>query len=195
MREIANDWSTARLSIQSEGQDPSRVADEVNKRMASAVGIAKKAKGVEVRSGSYTTHPVYDDGRIVRWRANQELRLESADTDRLAKLIGQLQSDSVLLSNISFSVQRSTRKSIEDELIEEALAAFRARAALVAKGMNASDWSLINLSVNQSGGQPQRVHMRAEADMMMKSSRAAAPVFEAGTSEINVQVGGQIEID
>ena len=93
------------------------------------------------------THPVYDDGRIVRWRAQQELRLESGNVDRLARLIGDLQSDAVLLSSIDFSVRRETREALEDELIEEALAAFRARAGLVAKGMGSKSWSLVELSV------------------------------------------------
>ena len=193
-REIANDWVTARLSVVAEGKDPAVVADSVNQKMAAALATAKKARDVEVSSGAYTTQPVYDNGRVVRWRAHQELIAESGEVDRISKLIGQLQNDSVLLSNINFSVKRATRKALEDELITEALAAFRARAALIARGLGAGDWSLVGLSVGHSGGHPRRVHMRAEADMM-SMSKAAAPSFEAGTSEIQVQVSGDVELD
>jgi len=196
LREIANDWATARLSVVAEGKDPAAVADSVNRRMASALTVAKRVKGVEPRSGAYVTQPIYNDGRVVRWRARQELRVESGDVDRLAALIGDLQGESVLLSSIDFSVKRETRTRLEDELIEEALAAFRTRAARIAKGMGAKDWSLVSLSVGHSGGQPRMVHMRAESDMMSASmSKAAAPVFEAGTSEVRIQVSGNVELD
>lgn len=194
MREVANDWVTARLSVVSEGKDPALVADAVNRQMASALATAKKTKGVEVSSGAYVTQPVYDKGRVVRWRARQELTAESEDVDRLSKLIGSLQGDKVQLSNINFSVKRETRKALEDELIIEALAAFRARAALIAKGLGAKEWSLVDLSVGHSGGNPRMVHMRAEADMM-SMSKAAAPAFEAGSSEIQVHVSGNVEIE
>jgi len=196
MREIANDWATARLSVVAEAKDPAVVATSVNRQMSNAMATAKRVRGVEVRSGAYVTQPIYDEGRVVRWRARQELRVESSDVDRLAELIGQLQGDAVLLSGIDFSVQRVTRTKLEDALIEEALASFRARAALIAKGMGAEGWSLISLSVGRTGGQPRRVQMRAESDMMaMSTSRPPPPVFEAGTSEIRIQVSGNVELD
>jgi predicted secreted protein len=57
----------------------------------------------------------------------------------------------------AFSVRRETRKALEDELIEEALESFRARASLIAKGMGSKDWSLIHVSVGGSDGVPHRV--------------------------------------
>ncbi len=194
IREIANDWATARLSVVAEGKEAAAVADEVNTTMAKAIKQSKRVKQVEVQSGSYTTHPVYDNGRIVRWRASQELRLESGNVDRLAKLIGELQSKSVMLSNIQFSVRRETREALEDEMIEESLGAFRKRADLISKGMGAKGWALIDVNVGTtSGSQPNYRMQRMESDMMSKS--AAAPAFEAGTSELRVQASGVIELD
>jgi predicted secreted protein len=193
-REVANDWATARFSILAEGKDPAVVANSVNSQMKAALVKAKGTKDVEVRSGAYVTQPVYDNGRVVRWRARQELRLESGEVDRLSKLIGTLQGESVSLSGIDFSVKSETRDALEDELIKEALAAFRARASLIAKGMNAADWSLVGLSVGRSGGEPRMVHMRAEADMM-SMSKSAPPVFEAGTSDIRIQIDGNVELE
>ncbi|MFO0688182.1 MAG: SIMPL domain-containing protein [Myxococcota bacterium] len=192
-REVRNDWATARLSANAEGKDPAQVASEVNARIQRALARAKKEKGVEVESGGYTTQPVYDESRIVRWQAWQELRIASADVDRLSKLIGVLQEEQLLLSGIEFSVKRETREGLQDELTLEALRKFRARADLVTKGMAGSGWSLIALSVGQGGGQPYFHAMRAEADMAMKTM--AAPAFEAGKSELSVTVDGTIELD
>ena len=192
-REVENDWATARLSAMAEGQDPARVAADVNERIERALATAKKEKGVEVESGGYVTQPVYDANRIVRWQAWQEIRLESADVDRLSKLIGQLQGAELTLSGIEFSVKRETREALQNELTLEALRAFRARADLITKGMGSAAWSLVAMSVGQGGSQPRFHAMRAEADMA--SMKAAAPAFEAGKSELEITVDGTIELD
>jgi len=194
VREIANDWATARLSVVSEGKEAAAVAANVNKAMAAALKRAKRAKGIEVRSGSYATHPIYDDGRVVRWRASQDLVLESGDVDQLSKLIGELQSASVLLSGIQFGVKRETRAALEDELISEALKRFRARADLVARGLGSKAWSLIDVSVGTSNSGPPRRHLE-RARMQSFSDAAPPPAFEAGTSEVRAQASGTIELD
>ncbi len=194
-REIANDWVTARLAVSAEGKDPAAVAAEVNEKMAAATARAKKHDHVELRSGSYVTHPVYENNRIVRWRARQELRLESGEIDKLSKLIGRLQADSVLLNGIDFSVRRETRKALEDELILEALAKFRRRADLVTRGMGEKSWSLIDVSVGASGGAPHRVMMQMDESRSMARAQAAPPSFESGTSDLRVHVSGVIELD
>jgi predicted secreted protein len=195
LREVANDWVTARLSVVSEGKDPSEIAKTVNETMAKAIEAAKRVPDVTVQSAAYVTQPVYDEGKVVRWRARQELRLESGDVDRLAKLIGRLQGESVQLSNIDFSVRRETRKALEDELIEEALGRFRSRATLVAKGMGSNNWSLIELSVGSSDGEPRRVMMEHRPSAMLSRSQSDTPVFEAGTSKLRVRVSGIVELD
>lgn len=194
VREVANDWTMARLSVRAEGKQAATVAASVNAAMAKAVERAKRVAGVDVKSGGYTTQPVYDDGRVVRWRASQDLRLESGDTDALSRLIGDLQSQSVHLVGIQFGVRRETREALENELIEEALSRFRARAELIAKGLGAKDWTLVNVNVGST--QPGVMHVRAEHarsfDMM---SKAPSPSFEPGTSEVRVNASGTVEIE
>ena len=192
VREVANDWATARMTVQAEGKQAASVAAEVNRAMAAATERAKRTEGVEVRSGGYSTNPVYDDGRVVRWRSSQTLVLESDDTDVLSRLIGELQSESVLLSGIEFSVRRETRQAIEDELISEALARFRARARLVAEGLGAEEWSVANVNVGAAGsaGPPIVYHERA-----LSYKSAPAPAFSAGTSEIRVTASGTVRLD
>ena len=195
VREVENDWVTARLSVVAEGKQASAVADEVNTVMAQALERAKRATGVERRSGGYVTQPVYEEGRIVRWRATQDLRLESSDVEALSALIGDLQGGSVLLSGIQFSVRRETRQALEDELIAEALAAFRARADRIAAGLGEQEWSLIDVSVGTTATAPYRVQMESH-NMRLRSSKAmAAPALEAGSSEIRIQASGTVELD
>lgn len=192
VREVPNDWATARMTVQAEGKQATAVAAEVNTAMKSALDRAERADGIEVRSGGYSTQPVYDDGRVVGWRASQTLLLESGDTDALSSLIGALQSESVMLSGIEFGVRRETRQEVEDALISEALTRFRARAALVAEGLGAGSWSVAEVNVGAQNVAPPPV-FRHERALSMAS--APAPSFAAGTSEIRVTASGTVRLD
>ena len=109
-REVANDWVTAVVGTSDEDSDAARLADRVNKTMNEALAVAKQAKGVNVKSGGYATHPVHDkDGKIARWAASQDLILESSDVDAVSELVGKLQSK-LLLRGIAFSVSPETRR-------------------------------------------------------------------------------------
>ena len=87
-----------------------------------------------------------------------------------------------------------TRKSLEDELIEEALGAFRSRAELIAKSLGAASWSLVGLSIDGDGHAPEMYARRARAQMAI-TVKSAPPALEAGSSEIRIRVDGTIALD
>ena len=191
-REVANDWVTAVVGTSDEDSDAARLADRVNKKMNEALAVAKQAKGVEVKSGGYSTHPVHDkDGKIARWAASQDLILESSDVDAVSELVGKLQSK-LLLRSIAFSVSPETRRKTEDALIGDALTAFQERAKRVSAGLGARDYEIVSLSIQTPGGGGP-VPMYARAEMMM--DKVAAPSFESGQSTLQVRVDATIEIE
>jgi predicted secreted protein len=194
-REVANDWTTGTIGATASGSDPSELAARVNRQMSEALALARQARGVKVTSGAYNTHPEYGDGnRIVRWQASQDLVLESGDTGAVAKLIGSLQEKGLLLRGISFSVARETQRKLEDELVAEAIAAFRTRASLVAKSFGKSSYGLVTVSVGGGGFQPPMPYVRDMA-MMAKAEAAPAPSFEGGTSRLRMDISGTIELE
>ena len=191
-REVANDWVTAVVGTSDEDSDAARLADRVNKTMNWALGMAKQARGVEVKSGGYTTHPVHDkDGKIARWAASQDLILEGSDVDAVSELVGKLQSK-LLLRSIAFSVSPETRRKTEDALIGEVLTAFQERAKRISAGLGARDYELVSLSIQTPGGGGP-VPMYARAEMMM--DKVAAPSFESGQSTLQVRVDATIELE
>jgi predicted secreted protein len=194
-REVANDWTTGVIGTTVSGSDPAELATRVNKQMNEALAIAKQAKGVKVTSGAYNTYPEYGDGnRIVRWQASQDLVLESKDTGAVAKLLGKLQERGLLLRNISFSVSRETQRKLEDELVAEAIAAFRTRASLVAKSFGKASYGLISVNVGGGGYMPPMPMVRGKMEMMAADA-AVAPTFEGGTSRVRMDVNGTIELE
>jgi predicted secreted protein len=191
-REVANDWVTAVVGTSDEDSDAARLADRVNQTMSWALGVAKQAKGVTVKSGGYSTHPVYNkESKIARWAASQDLILEGSDVEAVSELVGKLQSK-LLLRGISFSVAPETRRKHEDALIGEVLTAFSERAKRVSAGLGARDYEIVSVAIQTPGGGGP-VPMVARAEMMM--DKVAAPSFESGQSTLQVRVDATIEIE
>jgi predicted secreted protein len=191
-RDVANDWIRAVVGITDEDVDSARLADRINATMNRALAAAKAAPAVRVKSGGYATHPVHQDGKLRRWRASHDLVLESADVDAVTALVGKLQSE-LQLRSIGFSISPERRRATEDELIADALTAFKARAEIVRENLGASHYEIVQISINAQGGQPVRpVRMEARA---MSAAKVAPPALEGGSSLLSVHVSGTIELE
>ena len=145
-----------------------------------------------MRSGGYQTYPVHESGRIVRWRASQDLRLESADVDALSALLGELQ-ESLQLRGVQFSVSPAKRREAQAELVAEVLAAFRERADQIQRELGARDYTLVSLHVQTPGGAPPSPMLRHSA--RLESAAVAPPAFEGGESTLSVQASATIELE
>ena len=187
-RAVENDRVGAVLVASAEAAEAADCAATVNEAMAWALDRSRGQAGVSVRSGGYNTHPVYDDGKIRRWRARQELILDGSDTEALVDIVGKLQSK-LALESFRFSISDARRRETEDLLIEEALKDFRERAELVRGSLDARSWRLDELSINT--GQGVVPHMR----MQRMEAQAAGPAVESGTSRVTVQVRGTIALE
>ena len=191
-RDVQNDQVSAVLQASAEDRDAAKLADEINNTMVWALQQAKAVKGVTLQSGNYRTYPVYDKSKIVRWRGVQELHLESQDVAALSDLLGTLQAR-LKMQSMQFSVSTDARDTVEDELIAEALAAFRKRASLISGSLKASGYELLDVNIN-SAGQPPVMPMRMESKARLSAASVAPPAIEQGSSRISVQVSGAIRL-
>lgn len=188
-REVPNDLLSAVLAAEAEGADPAQIANEVNRAMQQALAIAKTYRGVNARSGSYQTYPIYDKNRVTRWRARQELRLDSADFAALTQLIGKLQA-SLVVTGMTLSVSPEARRQAEHALIPEALAAFDERARLVRDAMKAKGHRVRDIQI--SGSEPVRPVFAAARSMAAQSM--VPPAVEPGTTRILITVSGTVQL-
>lgn len=194
-RDVPNDWTTAIIGTTSADADPSILAARINKQMNEALAIAQKVGGVKVTTASYNTYPEYGDGnRIIRWRASQDLVLESRDTNTVAKLLGTLQEKGLMLRNIAFTISRETRLKLEDELTAAAITIFRARAAMIARNFGKTGYVIAAVNVGDGGYQPQPMPYGRANSMMMAVDEAMSPEMEGGSSQLRVDVSGTIEL-
>jgi predicted secreted protein len=190
-RPVENDRMQVVLSVTAEDENAARLADQINRTTTWALKTAKAQRKVEVHTTSYQTYPVYDKNKIRRWRGSQELVLEGSDFAALSNLIGQLQ-ERLQVSAINFSLSPAQRASAEDDLIMQALEAFKQRAELVRKQLAAKGYRVVDVFIDTGATQPVPIVRRAGA--MAAAEAVAAPAVQGGTSTLTITVRGVIEL-
>ncbi|MBX9764996.1 MAG: SIMPL domain-containing protein [Pseudomonadaceae bacterium] len=199
-QEIAHDLMHVTLYSEAQGSDPAVLAAQISKTLNAGIAQARKVKGISVTSGNRHSYPIYAEStserkgpQITAWRERAELRLESADFSALSTLTGELLQN-LSMGDMSFSIAPSTRKSHEDTLLKDAVAAFKARADLATLALGGSDYKLVRLDLNSGGFQhpaPMRMEAMKGAAMM---DAAVTPEIEAGTSQVSINADGVIEV-
>lgn len=191
-REVQNDLLNATLFVELNDASPAALANAINKSVNDALRIARDYKNVRVRSGNSQTTPVYAKANVLQgWRGRAEIRLESRDFEAASALIGKLQAG-MQLGSLNFSVSPEARRSAENELIAEAITAFKARAEIIKTALGGRGYKLQRLNVAQGYNGPQPRY--AMAARMAASPEVAAPNLEAGASMLSVNANGAIEV-
>jgi predicted secreted protein len=191
-REVQNDLLNANLFVELNDASPAALANAINKSVNEALRIAKDYKSVRGRSGNNQTYPVYAKGNVLQgWRGRAEVRIESKDFEAASALIGKLQAG-MQLGNLSFSVSPEARRATENELITEAIAAFKARAEIIKNALGGRGYKLQRMNVANGYNTPQP--RLAVARMAASSAEVAAPNLEAGVSVVTVSANGAIEV-
>lgn len=194
-QEITHDLMHVTLYSEAQHSDPAKLAAEITRTLNDAVTQARGVKEVKVALGSRHSYPVYDDKgqKITAWRERAELRLESADFAALSKLTGEMLKE-LKMGGMDFSIATATRKTHEDALLKQAVAAFQARAQLATEALGGSGYKLVSLSLNSGGFQPPMPMRMARGKSMAMMDAAPTPEIEAGTSQVTVNADGVIEV-
>jgi len=191
-REVQNDLLNASLYVELNDARPATLANAMNKSVNEALRIAKDYKSVRVRSGGNQTYPVYSKNNVsMGWRGRAEIRLESKDFEAASGLIGKLQAG-MQLANMNFSVSSEARRTAENELIAEAMSAFKARAEIIRSALAGRGYRLQRLKVANGYNAPQPKF--AVARMAASAQEVTAPNLEAGVSIVTVTANGTIEV-
>ena len=190
--EVPNDLMRVTLAVEHEARDAAALPPLVNADMRWALDLARQRPKVKAQSGGYTTQPEYASGRIVGWRAIQELELESENFGEVTALATDLQ-QKLQVRGMEFAPTRATRLRVENELTAAALQAFAAKAKLITTTMGAARYEVVEVNV---GGAPVYKSQRGAEMAMMRAADAAAPpiAVDGGTATLTVTVNGQIQL-
>lgn len=177
----------ADLRVEAAGSDPVQVQAEVNRRMATALAHAKAAAGVTVETAGYAVYAERDDkGIITRWQGSQMLHLASDDFAALLKLVGTLQSERLVLSNLAAELSPAAAKAAQDALTDDALKEIHVRAARIAAMLGTHVEHYAELHVGNVATPPVPVHFMAAAGNM------PTPVATAGDATVTVTVDATV---
>jgi predicted secreted protein len=193
-REVANDQMQATLYAELNNNNPTNLAQDINKIINESMRQAAKYPQVQITTGAQNTYPVYDDkNKLKGWRARAQIELKSTDFKATSDLIAALQS-SLQVQSINFSVSDAQRKKVENELLVEASKAFQQRATLLQQSWQANSYELVNLNLDAgSNVQPPIMYgMRAKASMSV--DMVESQNVEAGNTQIRVNANGSIQL-
>jgi len=194
--EVDNDLMIATLVVQAEDRDPAELASKINASMSWAVNVLRPYGSLKTKTRDYQTHPRYDTSkkrRLIGWRGNQSLQIETDDFEAAGKAIQKLQ-ERLQVQGIRLTAKTATREAAADKLINEALTSFKERAALIQRNMGLSGYKILDVTIQNDQGSP--VYDAAVRGMArMAESAVAQPAIEAGTSRVSVQVYGRVHIE
>ena len=190
-REITQDRVAVTLYASHEAPEPGPAQARVNEILNPVLARLKEIDGLEVQRAGYRSDPVWQQSRIVAWRARGSIQLTGAPSEELNKLIGEL-SGTLNVESVAHFLSREARQEVEKSLITDAVAAFQQKARTAARALGYGDWVVHSVSVNDSGHEPPQPAPR----MMMaraEAADAAAPMpIAEGRTTVTVSVGGTV---
>ena len=189
-REVVNDVMVVVMQAAAQNNSSSEAVQSVNEIMGWADTIIAADQRVKHKTLNYQTRPIYQNKTVTGWTASQQLQLQSHDIEALTKMAGSLQQQLQIVS-MRFQVSPERRTEELKTLIVDALESFSTKAELVTQTLQAKDYRLVNVSIDENGGpRPYRGMIQAEG----VTARSAAPAVEAGESKIQVSVSGAIQL-
>lgn len=187
--QVDNDVLVVVMYAQAEGTDSAALSKSVNRSIADGLDMVRRQADVSVQTLNYQVVPVYSDKRLSGWRVKQAIRLESTNLPVLSALVGDLQA-TLAVQSMSYKISDEKRKVAEDRLIEKAINQFSERAALITRTLGSSGYRVVQINISSNNQAPRPYLAMAEG-----ASRrgAAAPVVEAGTQAVTVNINGTVE--
>ena len=192
-REVLQDQGRLALFIERQADRAPDAARDVNAALDKVRKLAKQQPELTVKSGYYSTYPVYAKDKISAYRVRGELIVESGNLDALSAFSGAAQPD-MQVAGLDFSVSPALGRKVRAELMQEAADAFAAKAQAAAKAFGFAGYSYKELQLQDEGNvMPIRPMAMVRAGMASMSADSGVPV-EAGKERIAVRVQGTIEL-
>jgi uncharacterized protein len=191
-RLLARDRLTAELAVDATNGDAARLQSDINDRMAKALALAKGVTGVSVASSGYNVYQERPDKGPARWHGRQGLHLEAKDMTVLLQLIGGLQEDGLVLTNLTAGLSPEATGAVEDELTTSALHRVQERAQRIAEALNLRVARIKTLRVGNAA--PPQAQFRALAMAPGTAAAGVPPVAEPGDAMVAVTVDAEVEL-
>lgn len=189
---IDNDLVAVSFRYLTQAPTADLVMQAINQKMQAANNVLKDIKHIEVQTGQYNVNPVYDKKRVItHWQGQQSLTIRTANQAGLPTLLEKVQ-PFLTYQSMRFSVSDAKQKQAKAQLLDKALKQYQLKAQHIADSFGAKHYQLTETRIDLPN------HSQPYAESYMRTTRVmsdmAAPVIQAGKTELNVQITGTIWI-
>lgn len=192
VRILARDRLRATLRIEAKGNNGRQIQQDINKRMATALELAKKSSAVVAETGSYGVHQNYNAKDANLWEGSQTLTLSSEDFDAVLNLVGDLQNNGLLMSEMQFFLAPETLTAAQDDLTAAALTALRARVDSVARDLNMTVDHYRLISIGNAQEEFDQLGNRRAGARAVANGKARPPAVQAGDATVTLGVTADV---
>ncbi|TNH03768.1 DUF541 domain-containing protein [Testudinibacter sp. TR-2022] len=191
-RQVERDMMQVVLYAQQSGKTLKEVSPIVTQKLNLAVEEAKKRQ-IQTGMTNRRTNISYDkQGKASGWIDYGEITLESQDFTALSDLIASV-SEQLAVQNIRFTLSDQKKQSLEKQMTEEALQAFKQKAELISQNLQTKGYQIANLdlgSPSDLGVDSQPVYYERKA--VFSSSEAPSMQVESGLADLKIQLNATI---
>lgn len=191
--EAQEDILVASLSVEKEGGDPKQVQNDINKLMLQAVTKAKALSNITVNTEQYYVYkssPKANSNAKI-WHGTQRIQFQSASTEVLLKLVGDLQSLGLLVQGLHYSISPERVDQIRDAMMEKAIVNLIKKAERVGNALNKKHVELIDINVGENYT-PDFLRPMMMASSKTASTEISNPVAEPGKREVTITVSAKV---
>lgn len=192
--DVRQDTVRITLTVQIDAPDQAAAGKKLAAGVDEVLKRARVSKNINASTGSYQVWPNSNSkGKVLNWRGQGQVILESKDFDAASALAAKL-GDKSAISNVSFLLSREGREAEERKLISQAAQAFRERALAGSSAFGFSGYRIIKIELGGVGSSDVVMHERAAAPMMAKDS---SPSFvnvplEPGEATVTMSISGTV---
>jgi predicted secreted protein len=196
--EVVKDVLAVTFSTAREGSDANAVQAQLKQALDAALAEAKKVARpgqLDVQTGNFSLYPRYapptSSGRstISGWQGSAELVVEGRDLPAIGQLTGRI--TTMTIARVEYRLSREASQRVEADVVAQAIAAFRAKAANYANLFGYGAWSVreVTVSTNEPHPGPQPL-------MRMQATGAAADTLpvEPGKALVTANVNGTVQM-
>lgn len=192
-RAVTQDRLRALLRVEAGGGDPRAVQAQVNQKMAAALERVRSVAAVKADTQGYYVYEDKSLKRGQRWWGSQGISLTSQDSGALLTLVGQLQEQGLLVSNLAYELAPETRRKIERELVPEAIQRVKETAATVAQSLALPNVQIVKVRLGDSSPPPVPRPFGAAVAMAERASMPP-PVAEPGETVVSVRIEAEVAL-
>jgi len=196
-KQVINDEVVITFQVEKDGNDADAIRQSINRISGSIQKRLQHEAGLKLKTISRAMQPVWqypkNKPRIQNgWHMSQSEQVISSKLNAVPQWLQAIESAGAHVSSLQFRISRDTAKRVQDQLRLQAIALFRQKAAVIAQGLNARSFRILQLNTSSQTARP--VAYRGDMTMMAKSTRVSTPSLSAGKGKLSVSVSGTIQV-